>query len=231
MTYAIILAAGFGKRMKNTTPKQFINVLGKPLIYYTINAFETNHEIDEIVIVTSKKYFTTIYQIIDEFSFKKVQLLVEGGKSRQMSSHNALEALKDFASQDDIVLIHDAARPLVAPDNIHNLIAMAKKHSCATLGIKVVDTIVKIKNHRFKENIIRDDLIQIQTPQAFKFKIILRAHEIAKKRDLVSFTDDAQLMQLINKRCYIVDGNKTNFKVTTPGDLILLEALLRSDQK
>lgn len=227
MNYLILLASGSGKRMNNTTPKQFLEVLNKPLIYYSLKTFEENENIDEIVIVTKRKFFEKMYQIIDEFSFNKVHIMVEGGKYRQASTYNALQALKGFALKDDIVIIHDAARPLISNEDIDNLLKCVEKHSCASLGTKVVDTTIKIKNHKFLETVSRDDLINIQTPQAFKYSLILRAHNKAKKSNIENATDDAQLMRLINKRYFVVEGNKQNFKITTENDLLLLESILR----
>ncbi|MCH5171355.1 MAG: 2-C-methyl-D-erythritol 4-phosphate cytidylyltransferase [Erysipelotrichales bacterium] len=227
MNYLILLASGSGKRMNNTTPKQFLEILNKPLIYYSLTTFENNKNIDEVVIVTKRKYFKKMYQIIEEYSFDKVHLIVEGGKYRQESSYNALMALNGFAIKDDIVIIHDAARPLISNEDINNLILAMEKHTSASLGTKVVDTTIKVKNHKFLETIDRDDLISIQTPQAFKYGAILRAHKKALKEGIKSATDDAQLMCLLNKKYYIVEGNKQNFKITTESDLILLESILR----
>ncbi|MCH5179683.1 MAG: 2-C-methyl-D-erythritol 4-phosphate cytidylyltransferase [Erysipelotrichales bacterium] len=230
MNYLILLASGSGKRMHNTTPKQFIEVQDKPLIFYSLNTFEHNENIDEVVIVTKRKYFKKIYQIIEDYSFEKVHLLVEGGKFRQVSTYNALEALKGFALKNDIIIVHDAARPLVSNDDINNLIKAMDKHTSASLGTKVVDTTIKIKNKKFQELLSRDNLINIQTPQAFRYNQILKAHKKALKDNITNATDDAQLMSLINKKYYIVEGSKQNFKITTENDLLLLEALLRRKQ-
>lgn len=230
MNYLVLLASGSGKRMQNKTPKQFLSVLDKPLIYYSLKTFEDNKNIDEVIVVTKRKYFKTIYEIIKKYNFEKIHMLVEGGNSRQSSSFHALKALKGFALKDDIVIIHDAARPLIKNLHVDELILTAEKYGAATLGIKVVDTTMQIKNKRLDRLVPRDNLVNIQTPQAFKYGLIYRAHKKADKENSTTLTDDAQLMSLINRKCRIVYGDKTNFKITTAEDLFLLENILRRDK-
>lgn len=229
MNYLVLLASGSGKRMQNKTPKQFLSVLDKPLIYYSLKTFEANKDIDEIIVVTKKKYFNDIYDIIEKYNFDKVHMIVEGGKTRQGSSYNALKALRGFAIKDDIVIIHDAARPLIKNDHLDNLIVAANKYGSASLGVKVVDTTIQVKNKRFDKIVSRDNLVNIQTPQAFKYGLIYKAHKKAEKENITSLSDDAQLMGLINRTYHIVDGDKFNFKITTSEDLSLLETILRRD--
>lgn len=226
MNFGIILASGNGKRMNNHTPKQFLEVHEKPLIYYSIQAFENAKSIDEIIIVTQKKFFKKMYEIIDEFKFEKVHMLVEGGKTRQESSFNVLGALKGFAVNKDLVIIHDAARPLISASLIEEMIVTSKRHPAITLVGNVIDTIATNNNHHYGTLVDRSSLVAIQTPQAFKYGLILKAHKLAVKNNVQNASDDAQLVTMSGKKVYLLKNNDLNFKITTPMDLKLLECLL-----
>ena len=226
MNFGIILASGNGKRMNNHTPKQFLEIHDKPLIYYSIQAFENTPNIDEIIIVTQKKFFKKMYKIIDEFKFEKVHMLVEGGKTRQESSFNALEALKGFAVSKDLVIIHDAARPLISSSLIEEMIVTSKRHSAITMVGNVIDTIATNNNHHYGTLVDRSSLVAIQTPQAFKYGLIFKAHKLAINNNIYNASDDAQLVTMSGKKVYLLKNNDLNFKVTTPMDLKLLECLL-----
>lgn len=226
MNFGIILASGNGKRMNNHTPKQFLEVHEKPLIYYSIQAFENAKSIDEIIIVTQKKFFKKMYEIINEFKFEKVHMLVEGGKTRQESSFNVLGALKEFAVNKDLVIIHDAARPLISSSLIEEMIVTSKRHSAITMVGNVIDTIATNNNHHYGNLVDRSSLVAIQTPQAFKYGLILKAHKLAIKNNVHNASDDAQLITMNGKKVYLLKNNDLNFKITTPMDLKLLECLL-----
>ena len=226
MNFGIILASGNGKRMHNTTPKQFLLAKGKPLVYYSILAFENCDNIDEIIIVTQKKYFRQMYEIIDQNNIHKVHMLVEGGKTRQESSYNALKALQDYAIKSDLVIIHDAARPLIKTSTIEDMIKTSKRHSAITLANAVWDTIVTNKQNHYDQLLDRSSLVTIQTPQTFKYGLILKAHENAKNENITNASDDAQLVNNIHKKVYLLKNKSLNFKITTPMDLELLENIL-----
>lgn len=226
MNFGIILASGNGKRMNNHTPKQFLEVHEKPLIYYSIQAFENAKSIDEIIIVTQKKFFKKMYEIINEFKFEKVHMLVEGGKTRQESSFNVLGALKGFAVNKDLVIIHDAARPLISSSLIEEMIVTSKRHSAITMVGNVIDTIATNNNHHYGNLVDRSSLVAIQTPQAFKYGLILKVHKLAVKNNVHNASDDAQLVTMSGKKVYLLKNNDLNFKITTPMDLKLLECLL-----
>lgn len=229
MNYAVILASGQGKRLNSSTPKQFLLVNNHPLIFYTISAFEKCPDIDEIIIVSKKKYFPIIYQIIDKYGFNKVHMLVQGGKTRQLSSYNALVSLKNFALKKDVVVIHDAARPLISSEQISLIINETIKHNAVILVSNVTNTIVDFHNHKYQGILNRHDLLNAETPQSFTYGLILKAHENAKIQGINNATDDAQLVNNINKKIYVIKNQSNNLKVTTSSDIEILQFLLNKE--
>ena len=224
MNIALILASGSGTRMVGLkTPKQFCLVNNKPLFLYSIEAFDKNLSIDAIVIVTQSNYVGKVQNICDENALFKVRLVTAGGETRQESVYKGLKAIKEFAQDDDIILIHDSARPLVSKEIIDSNIKGCEKFGAVETAVKTNDTIVKAGESN--EVLDRSNLYQVQTPQTFRYSIILKAHQQALKKGITSATDDAQLVEGVQ----IVNGESTNFKITTIQDLKLFEALLKKE--
>ena len=227
MNIALILAAGSGTRMGLETPKQFVLVKDKPLLYYSVKIFESYPELDAIVLVTNKENISLVEEIVKEFNFKKVKAIVEGGETRQDSVYNGLNKIKEFASEDDVVLIHDAARPLVNHRIIFDNIKACNEFGAVDTAIQASDTIVKSSDGSGVDELpLRRELYQAQTPQTFKLGLILEAHEYARNHHIPDVTDDVKLVLSLGKEVHLVEGSKLNFKVTTPEDLDLLEGLL-----
>lgn len=227
MNIALIVASGKGTRLhENSIPKQFIKVNDKPLVCYTIEAFQEHKDIDKIVIVTSKEYKKEMESICDAYNFFKVAIVVEGGSSRQESVLNGLKALKKLNVQDDdIVLIHDGVRALISQEIISNNILGCQNYNAVSTAIPATDTIVKTKGKEvFEDTLNREELIQVQTPQSFKFKIIYDAHLNCVR----SFTDDASLVKNCNQDIHIVKGSFLNFKITYKEDLELFKKIIAS---
>lgn len=222
MITAIVLAGGKGKRMGSKISKQYIELKGKPILYYTLTKFINCKEIDNIVLVLPKDeidYCTK--SILKKYSLK-VDKIVEGGKERQDSVYNALKEIEDS----EIVLIHDGARPFVSNRIIEEGIKFAKLYGAAAPGVTPKDTI-KIKDDFgfSKETPNRNTLVSIQTPQVFKLEIIKDCHEKVKA-DKITVTDDTMVVEMYNNKVYLYEGDYTNIKVTTPEDLILAEKLV-----
>lgn len=224
MNIALIVAAGSSLRMGNVdTPKQFINFEGKPLLIYSVDTFNKHNQIDAVVIVTSNDYIEQVNNWCKEYKLNKVKAIVSGGSTRQESVYNGLKAMKDFAKDNDIVLIHDAARPLISEDIISNNISACEQYDAVTTVIKANDTIVhSTEGESINDVPKRKELYQSQTPQTFKYSLIMKAHESVANSDA---TDDTQLVLSLNRDVYLVLGDKRNFKVTTPEDLLILKAL------
>ena len=218
MISAIILAGGKGKRMGAPVSKQFIEIKGKPIIYYTIKKFSENKKIDNIVVVLSKDEVVYFKENILEKYNLKVDNIVIGGTERQDSVYNGLKSLED--TNTDIVLIHDGARPFISDRIIDDGIKFAQVYGACAPGVMPKDTI-KIKNEsNFSVSTPeRGSLVAIQTPQVFKFNEILECHEKIKINNIV-VTDDTMVAEKFGYSVYLYDGEYTNIKVTTPEDLI-----------
>lgn len=224
MISAIILAGGKGKRMRSAISKQFIDIKGKPIIYYTLKKFSENKKIDNIIVVLPEdevKYFKE--NILKKYELR-INKIVIGGKERQDSVYNALKSLKN--SSTDILLIHDGARPFISERIINEGIKFAEIYGAAAPGVMPKDTI-KVKNEKnfSVDTPNRANLVSIQTPQVFKFDEILECHEKIRYNG-EKVTDDTMVVEKYGYSVYLYDGEYTNIKVTTPEDLILAERLI-----
>lgn len=231
MNIALIVAAGSGSRMGNADkPKQFLPIYGKPLMIHTIEAFEVHDEIDAIVVVTNEAYIDQVKVWCKQYDLGKIKAVVSGGDSRQISVHNGLQAVKAISKDpsNDIVLIHDAARPLISQRIITDNIRVCEKYDAVDTVIKASDTIVRSVNEETISDIpARNELYQGQTPQSFKLSLILDAHEYVKTHEVNNVTDDCKLVLSLGKEVRLVEGSKQNFKITTFDDLMMLKALLK----
>jgi len=223
MVSAIVLAGGRGKRMGCIQSKQYIDLDGKPILYYTLKQFIENKVIDKIILVVpedEKVYCKN--EVLDRYGLI-VDEIVSGGEERQESVYNALVELEGS----EIVLIHDGARPFVSQKIINDAIKYARIYKATAPGVMPKDTIkVKDENNFSVDTLIRSDLISIQTPQAFEFNMIYECHKKIKKEKIV-VTDDTMAVEFFGNKVYIYEGDYTNIKITTPEDLILAEYLVR----
>ncbi|MBO5130672.1 MULTISPECIES: 2-C-methyl-D-erythritol 4-phosphate cytidylyltransferase [unclassified Clostridium] len=224
MISAIILAGGKGKRMNSSISKQFIEIKGKPIIYYTIKKFNDNKKIDNIIVVLSQEEIEYFKENILKKYDLKVDKIVVGGAERQDSVYNGLKSLEN--SETDIVLIHDGARPFISDRIIDEGIKYAAIYGACAPGVMPKDTIkIKDENNFSINTPNRETLVSIQTPQVFKFSEILECHKKVQIDKLV-VTDDTMVAEKYGNKVYLYDGEYTNIKVTTPEDLILGEKLI-----
>lgn len=225
---ALITAAGSGTRMGLETPKQFIKLNDKPLLAYTIERFNNHKDIDLIAITTNEEYINLVKEIVNKYSFKKVKIIAKGGDNRQNSVFNGLKEIKKICNDNDVILIHDAARMFIDNKVISDNILASKKYDAIVTAIKMIDTTVSSKDGLIIDTTLnRDELYQIQTPQTFKLSLIYSAHE---KYQNESMSDDSQLVKKLGKDVHIVLGGRNNFKITTIDDLKLAEALIKLNQ-
>jgi 2-C-methyl-D-erythritol 4-phosphate cytidylyltransferase len=222
----IIPAAGQGKRMNSSISKQYIALNDKPILVHTLECFEKCPDISNIILVVGKGEIPHCQkEIIEKYSFKKIINIIEGGKERQNSVY---EGIKIVPEETDIVLIHDAARPLVSTNDIKKTIICAIEYEACVLGVKVKDTIKVVDNNK---NIIdtpnRIALWSIQTPQVFKKELISLVHHLAAKDKYIG-TDDSMLVEKYsNKKVRIVEGSYSNIKITTREDLIFAKNFIK----
>ncbi len=223
-TQAIIPSAGFGTRMGGIK-KPFIPLKDKPILAWTLEVFQKCDCIDSIIVVTAKGDETRIYdEIVKPYHFNKVLEIVVGGETRQESVYNALCKLR---SDIDIVVIHDAVRPFVTEDMIINSIEQADLHGSAIIAVPVKDTIKESDNNGFvSKTFDRKLLWSVQTPQTFKYQLIMRAHHYARENQIQA-TDDASLIEQIGYKVKIISGSYDNIKITTIDDLIIAEAIIK----
>lgn len=223
MISAIILAGGKGKRMGSNLSKQYIEVKGKPILYYTLKAFISFKDIDKIILVLPKDEIEYCKkEILQKYSLK-VDLIVEGGKERQDSVFNALQKI----NESEIIIIHDGARPFVSEKIIKDGIKYSKIYGATAPGVTPKDTVKIVGNDGFSESTPnRNSLLAIQTPQTFDFNLIKECHEKIKENN-ISVTDDTMVVEMYGNKVYLYSGEYTNIKVTTPEDLILAENFIK----
>ncbi len=222
-TYAIIPSGGVGKRIDSSLPKQYIQVNGKELIAYTLEVFQKCDQIDEIIIPAQKEYFDLLNHIKTKYDISKLTRIVEGGKERQHSVFNALQSIT--ARENDLIAVHDAARPLLSNKILLDAIETAKKFKSVIVAIKAKDTL--IKGNEFVEDYIdRSEIYYVQTPQIFKFDILLESMISAHKHNFLGFDESILVYNSSNHKIKIVEGSLLNFKVTTKSDLDLFQLIV-----
>ncbi len=219
--FAIIPSGGSGLRMNNPLPKQYLRINGKEIIAYTLEVFQKCDLIDEIIISTRKNYFNLLHTIKNNYLFSKISKIVEGGQERQQSVHNALKSIN--AMSDDLIVVHDAVRPLLSLDILTNAIETAKRSGSAVVAIKARDTLVK-GTDSVHSYIDRQDVYYVQTPQIFQYKILLDAMNQAEKENFIG-TDESMLAHRVGYKVNIVSGTSFNFKITNEDDLLIFEKI------
>ena len=223
---ALIPAAGMGKRMGASINKQYLQLNGLPIVARTISAFEHSPLIDAIYLVIPADEISYCQEhIVTACGFKKIAAIVPGGKERQHSVLNGLNAMQNCLADDDVVLIHDGVRPLVTENMLRESIAVARTHDGALVAVPTKDTIKSVADGIVVDTPPRETLWQAQTPQSFRFGVIHAAH-LSAERDGFVGTDDASLVERNGGKIRIVPGDYRNIKITTPEDLILAEAFL-----
>lgn len=224
---AIVLSAGSGSRMKSDIPKQYLTVNDKPVIYYTLKAFEES-AVDQVILVTGAG--DTEYcrkEIVNKYGFQKVHAVVPGGAQRYDSVYQGLKAV----SNGEYVLVHDGARPLVTPEMIGRAIEGAREYGACVLAMPVKDTIKIAEASGYAvDTPDRSMLWQVQTPQAFSYELLMTAYERMYRHPQkeITITDDAMVVETFtDKKIRLVEGSYRNIKITTPEDLEIMKIFLK----
>ncbi len=222
-TAAIIPAGGKGKRMGARTPKQYLTVQGEPILARTLRVFQLSSSIDQIILVVPEPDVTDVRtNIVEYYGLSKVKVIIPGGKERQDSVKNGLRYVDEKV---EIVVVHDAVRPLVTAFLIEQVIEKAREFGAVASGVQITDTIKRVeKSGKIAKTVARDLLWLTQTPQAFQREVIIEAYRRAYE-DRFYGTDDASLVERIGVPVWMVAGNRNNIKVTTREDVILCEAI------
>lgn len=225
-TTAIVLAAGAGRRIGGSTAKVFLPLAGRPLLLRTLDRVFSARSIEQVVLVVAADEVARCETLLHSDNGLRgcPWLLQIGGATRQQS---AKRGLAKIGSDTDIVMIHDGARPLVSSSLIDRCVKAAADKDAVVVGLPVRDTIKMVsEDRRIQSTPERSSLWEIQTPQVFRRELIVEAHEQAE-RDGVDVTDDAMLVERLGKPVFIIDGERTNLKITVPEDVWLAESLIR----
>lgn len=223
---AIVLAAGKGTRMNSKIQKQFLEVEGKPVIYYSLKCFQESPLIRDIILVTGEESLSYCKEeIVKRFGFSKVKKVTAGGKERYDSVYAGLCACDNT----DYVLIHDGARPFVTEEILERTCLSVKETGACVVGMPAKDTIkISDRNKMVESTPAREKVWLVQTPQAFRYSLIKESYESIRCKDMSGITDDAMIVeQERGVKVALVHGSYENLKITTPEDLIIAEAFLR----
>lgn len=233
MNIAVIFAGGVGSRMRTKgTPKQFLDVYGKPIIIYTLEKFEHNKNIDAIVIACIEEWIDYCWEAVRKFNINKVRAIAPGGECGQASIYNGLKLAEKISENErDIVLIHDGVRPLIDDKLIDCNIESVKKYGSAITCVESKETIA----------LVDDDCVVLETtdrsftriaraPQSFFLKEILQVHKLAIEDGNTNMTDSCTLMKKYKKTLHTVVGGSENIKITTPDDYYIFKAILEAKE-
>jgi 2-C-methyl-D-erythritol 4-phosphate cytidylyltransferase len=227
--FAILPAAGLGTRMAGPQPKQFLALDGVPILIHSLRAFAAVPRVSTIFVAVRKPEIERVQAQVAEFGFADRVHVVEGGDNRQESVAHALAALA--ASPDDIVLVHDAVRPLIDAATIERTIDAVIEHGAAIVGLPAVDTIKQVQRTAHgalvTSTIPREFIVQAQTPQGFRYGLLRQAFEEATADGFVG-TDEASVVERAGLPVAVVAGSQVNLKITQPGDLELAEFYLHN---
>lgn len=223
---AIVLAAGKGSRMQSAVPKQYLELCGKPVLYYSLAAFEESF-IDEIILVAGKDDISYCKeQIVERYGFQKVTEIIAGGAERYLSVYQGLLA----AEEADYVYIHDGARPFVDAAILSDAKACVEQYQACVAGMPVKDTIKIVDAEDFaKETPERKYVWQVQTPQVFSYALVREAYDmLMEDQDAYSVTDDAMVVEtMLNYSVKLFRASYKNIKITTPEDLQIAELFVQ----
>ena len=231
MNYALIFAGGVGSRMGSETPKQFIEVNGKPIIVHTIAVFDDSKIIDKIVVVTLPEYIHKVEEYIVKFNLFKVSAVISGGGTAMESQFNGLKFIKKTSNENDLVFIHDGVRPFINNKLLEDCLNSVRFKGNAITVCRATETISILNSNNQIEKILpRQKCILARAPQAFFIDDIYNAHlKVGNKRN--DFVDSASLMMSQNVKLNIVEGPSENIKITTQYDLMLCELWMNKNEK
>ena len=233
MNIAIIFAGGVGQRLnngENSTPKQFLKINDKPIIIRTLELFQTHKDIDKIYISIHPDYYEYMQELVKYYYITKTAGIVNGGKTGQESIYNALKLAQKENPQDSIVLIHDGVRPNITEEVITKNIECTKKNGNAITCTSCFETILISENGINPEHVpYIKDTYAAQAPQTFHLGEVIEAHEITRKTNpnYTDIVDTCTLYKTLDKKTFMVKGNRGNIKITTIEDLYILRALIR----
>ena len=228
MNIALLIAGGSGQRMGQEIPKQFLNVYDKPVIIYTLEAFQRHKEIDAIAVVCIDGWQHVLDVYAKQFNISKLELILNGGDCGQASIRNGVMAIEEKYGRDNIVLIHDAIRPMISYDIISECIRVTKDKGNAITIIPCAEAMLATDDQN--SSIVsypRNNLKRTQTPQGFNVGYICDLHRQAIEKGILNSVASCTLMIELGRTCYFCNGSEKNIKLTTVEDLDIFKALLK----
>ena len=228
MNIALIIAGGRGMRMGQEIPKQFITVNDKPVIAYTMEAFERHPDIDVIAVVCVEGWESILAAYARQYRISKLKHIIPGGENGQGSIRNGVFELEKHYSPDDLVLIHDAIRPMVSQDIISGCIATTREHGSAIVTVPCQEAMLETEDQLSTHSSYpRENLKRTQTPQGFPLGVICAAHREALEKGITNSVASCTLMVELGETIWFCAGSEKNIKLTTPDDLEIFKALLQ----
>lgn len=227
MNIALLTAAGNGTRMHSEIPKQFMHINNKPVILYTMDAFQRHKEIDAIIVVTLEAWKEMTWAYAREYDINKLKWVVTGGTTGQESIRAGLEALRKECNSTDTIMIHDGNRPFISEDIITDSLEVYRKSGSAVAAMPCVEAIYKSEDGKESNiSLDRNEMYRTQTPHTYMLGKLLWAHEQAQKKGINNTTATCVLMSELGETIYFSKGSEKNLKLTTKDDIDIFCALL-----
>lgn len=232
MNIAMILAGGTDNRFQMSVPKQFVNVYNRPVIVYTLEAFQKHDEIDAIMVSCLDGWQEMVRAYAKQFNITKLKWVIPGGRDGQASARNGILALKDECRGDDMVILHDSIRPFVSQEIITDSLRVCRMHGMGVAAVRTMDTIMKTNDGVVgTESISRYAIIRIQTPQAYRMDKLWDVHEKAIERGITGEVDTNSVISRLGEPVYFSKGSDLNMKINTVEDVEMFKALYKMRQE
>lgn len=226
-TVALILAGGIGKRMGVSLPKQFLEIKGKPVLVHTLSNFQRNDSVDSIVVVCVSDWIEYTWDLVKKYNLSKVEAIIPGGDTSHDSTRNGIFHLRRTLGKGDVVIIHDAARPILPQKAIDEMLRIAKDNGNASLAIPCYETVIYTDDQLSgNKELDRSHLMRVQTPQAYEYSSILELYERAEKEDCHDFIYADIVAVEYGMTVYFSKGFTNNIKITKQEDIPLCEYLM-----
>ena len=228
MNVALLLAGGTDARFQMDIPKQFVNVNNRPVIVYTMEIFQKHPDSDEIVVICLDGWQEMVRVYGKQFNISKLREIISGGADAQASTYRGLDVLKERMGQGDVVIIHDAIRPMVSEEIITDSIRVCRKRGMGVAATYIMDTIMHSDNkEEGYQSINRYDIMKVQTPQAFDFELLWNLHERAIEEKCIGAWDNSSMVTKMGGKVYFSQGSDLNLKINTTEDVEMFKALYR----
>ena len=229
---ALLTAAGVGSRTNQDIPKQFFHIDNKPLIIYTMEAFQNHPNVDEIIVVCLDGWHEILKAYAKQFNITKLKYVVSGGTTGQESIYNGIKELENNCNKEDVIIVHDGNRALVSDEIISGALSTFYKYGSAVVAIPCTEVVFETEDKvESTKEISRDRLLRTQTPHIYTLGKLLWAHSEAKKRNITNMAASCSLMRELGEKTYFSKGSEKNLKVTTLDDLEIFKALIHSEKE